>query len=109
MLLEGSVSHHSCWACVTRDETQPSVVWMVLKVQGKSQVGDAVSLNVRHPLGLFFLIDLFPSLPPPTHSSSSSLPAPGLSLSPLTTPTLGTSHSVSSNIREKMPGGTLRL
>lgn len=79
---------------------------MVLKAQGKPQIGHAASLNVRYPQVLFFLTDLSPS--PPTHSSS-SLPAPGLSLFPLTTPTLGTSHSVPSNVKEKMLGGTLRL
>lgn len=31
MPLEASVSYHPCQACVSRDETQPSVVWMVLK------------------------------------------------------------------------------
>lgn len=68
---------------------------MVLKAAGKIQTGgDAACLNVRHLLGLFFLTDLFPSLSSLTHSNSSSLPAPGLSLSPFTTPTLGTSHSV---------------
>lgn len=38
MLLEGSGSHHPCQACVTRDETQPSVVWMVLKARASPKL-----------------------------------------------------------------------